>query len=104
MTSPTPDPNQGVLDLEFATYDHYTVKLSKGAVGDMEVLRTFDAKTVDDAINLIEGLRDTAANRDTVQWQHEEVDERGLLFGLAPGGIVYEISVVPSLNEPLTAS
>ena len=100
MPDITPAPDQ--LDLEFATYDHYTVKLCKGAVGDMEVVRTHTAHDVDSAINLIEGLRDSAANRDDVTWQNEEVDERGLLFGLAPKGLVFEISVVPPLNTPLS--
>ena len=84
------------------TYTHYTITLSKGAVGDMEVIRSHKAATVDDAVNLIEGLRDNAENRDAVQWQYEEVDEKGLLFGLAPHGIVYELSVVPPLAGDLS--
>jgi hypothetical protein len=98
----TNDPTQLELDLEFPTYDHYTVTLAKGAVGDMEPLRTHTAKDPDSAVNFVESLRDNAANRDSVQWQNEEVDERGLLFGLAPGGLVFEISVVPPLNTPLS--
>jgi hypothetical protein len=98
----TTDPNQGVLDLEFATYDHYTITLAKGAVGDLEVVRTHSAKDVDGAINFVESLRDNAANRDNVQWQHPEVDAQGVMFGLAPGGVVYEISVVPPLSTPLS--
>ena len=54
------------------------------------------------AINFVESLRDNAANRDNVQWQHEEVDAQGVMFGLAPGGVVYEISVVPPLSTPLS--
>ena len=99
----TQDPNQLKLDLEHPTYDHYTVTLAKGAVGDMQALRTHTATNVDDAINLVEGLRDTAANRDNVQWQNDEVDERGLLFGLAPQGVVFEISVTPPLSFTLSA-
>lgn len=98
----TDEPEQLELPLEFATYDHYTVKLSKGAVGDMEVLRTHTAQTVDDALNLIEGLRDTAVNRDKVTWQHDEVDERGILYGLAPQGVVFELAVEPPLTTPLS--
>lgn len=92
---------QPELDLEFASYDHYTITLAKGAVGDMESIRTHTAKSVDDATNLIEGLRDITANRDGVLWQNEEVDERGLMFGLAPKGVVFEISVVPPLSTEL---
>jgi hypothetical protein len=98
----TDQPEQLELPLEYATYDHYTVTLAKGAVGDMEVLRTHTAKNVDDALNLIEGLRDTAVNRDKVTWQHDEVDERGILYGLAPQGIVFELSVYPPLGTPLS--
>jgi len=96
------DPNQLELDLELPTYTYYTITLAKGAVGDMEQLRSHTAKDPDSAVNLIEGLRDITANRDKVQWQNQEVDERGLLFGLAPHGIVFEISVVPPLNTPLS--
>jgi hypothetical protein len=98
----THDPNQGTLDLEFATYDHYTVTLSKGAVGAMEAVRTHTAHTVDEAVNLIDGLRDSVASRDNVTWQGTEVDERGLLFGLAPGGTVFEIAVLPPLSTVLS--
>lgn len=98
----TTDPNQGVLDLEFATYSHYTVTLAKGAVGDMAPIRKHTATDVDSAINFVESLRDNAANRDNVTWQHPEVDAAGTMFGLAPGGVVYEISVVPPLSTPLS--
>jgi hypothetical protein len=104
----TPDPNQRAegqleLPLEYHVYDHYTIKLSKGSIGEMEIVRTHTAKTVDDAITFVESLRDMFANRDDVQWQGDEVDERGLLFGLARG-VVYEISVVPPLSEGLRGS
>lgn len=90
------------LPLEYPTYTHYTITLAKGAVGEMTTVRTHTAKDVDAAVNLIEGLRDASAGRDGVTWQHEEVDERGVLYGLASGGIVWEISVVPPLSETLT--
>lgn len=95
-------PEQLELDLEYATYDHYLVRLFKGAIGDMELVRSHSAKTVDDAYNLIDGLRELWTNRDSVTWQYEEVDADGHLYGLAPGGVVYEISVVPPLNTPLS--
>ena len=100
----TTDPNQLELDLEYATYDHYTVTLAKGAVGDMEAIRTHTARDVDGAINFIESLRDNAANRDKVTWQNEEVDAAGVMFGLAPHGVVFEISVVPPLTTELSKS
>jgi hypothetical protein len=99
---PPPQPVQLELDLEFATYDHYTITIAKGAIGDMEVVRTHKAKTSDQAVDLVEGLRDTFGNRENVQWQHPEVDEQGVMYGLAPGGVVFEISVVPTLNTPLS--
>jgi hypothetical protein len=99
----TNEPVQLELDLEYPGYDHYTVKLAKGAQGDMQVVRTHQATDVDSAINFVESLRDLTANRDEVQWQREGVDERGLLFGLAPQGVVFEISVVPPLSTPLAS-
>jgi hypothetical protein len=95
---------QPELPLEFATYDHYTITLAKGAVGDMHVVREHQAKDEEAAITLIEGLRDAAAGRDGVTWQNQEVDTRGLMFGLAAGGVVWEISVVPTFTEGLRAS
>ena len=97
----TNQPEQLELDLEFATYDHYTVTLAKGAVGEMEPIRKHTARDADAAINFVESLRDNAANRDNVTWQHDEVDAAGTMFGLAPGGVVYEISVVPPLGTEL---
>jgi hypothetical protein len=93
---------QPELDLEHATYDHFTITLAKGAVGDMEVIRTHAAGDVDGAINLIESLRDATAGRDNVTWQNEGVDAAGVMFGLAPAGVVFEISVVPPLATPLS--
>lgn len=96
------EPEQLQLDLQMPTYDHYVVQLAKGAVGDMVVVREHSAKSTDGAINFIESLRDTAAGRDDVTWQNDEVDERGLLYGLAPGGVVFQISVVPPLTTALS--
>jgi hypothetical protein len=98
----TNQPEQLELDLEFPTYTHYTVALAKGAVGEMVILRKHTARDVDSAINFIESLRDNAANRDNVTWQHDEVDAAGTMFGLAPGGVVFEISVVPPLTTELS--
>src|SRR4051812_37254310 len=100
MTDETPEQLQ--LPLEMPTYDHYTIKLSKGLVGDLTLVRSHTAVTVDDAMTLIEGLRDSAANRDNVTWQSDEVDARGILYGLAPGGAVFEISVFPPLGVTLS--
>ena len=97
MTFPPPH-TQPELDLEFPTYDHYTVTISKGAIGDMEVVRTFNAKESTGALDLIEGLRETYVVRDNVTWQDQEMPESGALYGLAPHGIVWEITVVPPLG------
>jgi len=95
------DYEQLTLDLEYPVYDHYTIELRKGEVGNMDVLRTHSVTRLDDAINLIEGLRDSALQRDSVAWQHDEVTEDGTLYGLAPGGVVFMISVVPPLSTSL---
>jgi hypothetical protein len=90
------------LPLEHPTYDHFTVTLAKGAVGDMQVVRQHEAHTEDDALNFVDSLRNYTEGRDNVTWQNLEVDERGLLFGLAPGGVVFEISVVPPFSQGLS--
>ena len=93
---------QPELPLEFATYDHYTVELRKGAQHAEETVRRHEAKSVKDAEALIEGLRDTANQRDGVSWQFEEVGADGRLYGLAPGGVVFLITVVPPLSVALS--
>jgi carbonic anhydrase len=80
--------------------DHYTVELRKGDMGDMETLRSHEVHTVDDALNLIDGLRNSALQRDHVTWQADEVDVHGNLYGLSHG-TVYQISCVPPLTEAL---
>jgi hypothetical protein len=83
-------------------YSHYTVELRKGSPAE-ETVRHHEVKTVPEAEKLIEGLRDTANQRDGVSWQYEEVDVQGNLYGLAPGGVVYTINVVPPLSVALRA-
>jgi len=97
MTEPT-SPEQLELPLEFPTYDHYVVTISKGAIGDMEVVRTHQAKTEEEALNLVDGLRDSFGNRDNVTWREQEMTATGTMYGLAPGGVVYEIAVTPTLG------
>ena len=89
---------QPELPLEYPTYTEYTVTISKGDVADMDTIRTFQAKDDSGALDLIEGLRDTFANRDKVTWQVREMPENGIMYGLAPGGVVYEILVVPPIG------
>src|SRR5262245_32782806 len=93
---------QPTLPLEMPVYTHYIVELTKGAVGNMEHVRSYQATSVDGALNFVEGFRTSAASRDNVNWQSDEVDERGLLYGLAPGGVVFCITVVPPLSESLS--
>lgn len=81
-------------------YDHYTIELRKGAIGEMETLRSSTAKSVEDAANLIDGWRDNALQRDGVTWQSDEVDNHGNLYGMV-GSTVYQISCVPPLTETL---
>lgn len=94
-------PEQLTLDLEWPVYTHYTVELTKGAVGSMELVRTLHPRTALDAAGVVDAWRQTATAREGVTWQGDEVDERGLLYGLGPGGVVYCISCVPPLSEAL---
>lgn len=99
----TEAPEQLTLPLEFHMYDHYTIEVRKGAVGEMQTLRTMSAKSVEDAQNLIEGFRDSCLQREDVTWQADEVDAHGNLYGLV-SGVVWQISVVPPLTEPLVTA
>lgn len=96
------DYEQLTLDLEYPVYDHYTIELRKGEVGNMETLRSHSVSRVDDALNLIEGLRESVLQRDHVTWQHDEVGPDGTLYGMADG-VVFMISVVPPLSVSLLA-
>jgi hypothetical protein len=98
------DYEQLTLDLEYPVYDHYTVELRKGEVGNMAVLRSHNVRSTDDATNLIDGLRDSALQRDKVTWQHDEVQPNGTLYGMTDEGTLYMISVVPPLSESLLVS
>ena len=89
------------LEWDTMTYDHYTVEIRKGPEFDeSQVLRTHNVKTVDDALGLIEGFRDTYNQRNGVSWQDDEVNAEGKLYGLA-GGEVYVISCTPPLTTEL---
>ena len=92
---------QQELPLEWPVYKHYTVELRKGAMGDLQTVRSTDADSAGDALDLIESFRDTSASRDNVTWQVREPDGTGSMMGLAPGGVVWQIHVNPDLNTAL---
>jgi hypothetical protein len=96
-----PMTEQPELPLEMSTYDHYTVTLSKGPLFNEDSIHTHVADDRRDAVGLIDGLRDNYAERADVTWQANEVNGEGKLYGLAPGGVVYLIQVVPPLATPL---
>jgi hypothetical protein len=64
---------------------------------DELTIRRHEAKTEADAAALIEGIRDTCAQRDGVSWQYEETNAEGNLYGMGPGALVYRIVVSPPL-------
>lgn len=92
---------QQELALEYPVRDHYTIELRKGAMGDLQTVRSMEAQTAEDALNLIEGFRDSSESRDDVTWQNREPDGTGSMMGLAPGGVVWQIHVNPDLNTQL---
>lgn len=92
---------QPELPLEWPPYDHYKVEIRSGPLFEEGALRTHKAESVEDAVNLIEGLRDTYAARAEVVWQADEVNGEGKLHGLAPEGVVWLIQVTPPLTTPL---
>lgn len=92
------------LDFKEPDVDHYTIQLRRGPLpGDQEVLREHTAKDAPAAEAMIEALRDTALKRDQVTWQGETVSADGNLYGLAPGGAIYTLSVTPPLTVALSA-
>lgn len=82
-------------------YKHYTVELRRGTMPNLETIRSTKATDVDGAIGLIEGFRDIAVSRNDVTWQDDEVNPEGFVYGLAPGGEVWQIMCVPPLAQEL---
>ena len=78
--------------------DHYDIELRRGADGS-NTLRKHEASSPDDALAFVEALRDDAQVRYMVTWQTEEPIVGGKMYGLAPGGVVYEIAVIPPLEN-----
>ena len=95
---------QQELDLEYAVYEHYVVELRQGSPPNQVTLHSTKAKTVDDAVDLIEGFRELGRDKHNVAWKDEEVDTYGDLYGLAPGnegGEIWQIHVTPNLETEL---
>jgi hypothetical protein len=90
---------QPQLDLEWPPVaDTFTIELRTGPMHDELVTRKHTATSREDAEALIEGMRDTCAQRDGVSWQYEETNSEGKLYGLGPNALVYVISVSPPLT------
>lgn len=95
------EPEQLELELEWPVHDHYKIELIEGAGDAVEVVRSTKATDVDGAIGLIDGFRELAAGRDDVTWDGDNVDERGVLFGLDAKGVTWQITCVPPLSQEL---
>jgi hypothetical protein len=94
-----PDNEQLAFDFDAPTEaSNYDVTIACGPLHEEEVVRRHTAKTPEDALAIIDGLRDTYGARESVTWNGEEVNPEGRLYGLAPKGLVYVISVVPPLR------
>lgn len=87
------------LDLEYPEPpDHYTVEVRTGPLHAEETVRSHEAKTPEDAVLLIESLRETYAQREKVKWQSEEVNSVGDLLGVSEDRhLVWQIHVSPPL-------
>lgn len=94
----TTEPIQDQLPLEHAVADHYDIELRKEG-DDPKTLRKHEATNPEDAVAFMEALRDDAKVRYMVTWQTEEPTNTGKMHGLAPGGVVYQIAVVPPLEN-----
>jgi len=75
----------------------YTIELRIIRGEGFEIVRHHVAKTPEDAEAFVEALRDTSYQRLEVTWQSVEPNAEGNMYGLAPGGVVYAIVVLPPL-------
>jgi hypothetical protein len=73
----------------------YKIELLK----EDKTVRTHGADSIEAAVSLIEGLRDSYGARLDVVWQDEEVDSNGELIGEGPDGEGYTIKVTPPLED-----
>ena len=91
-------------DVEHTMLDHYTIELRHGTDPEaLEVERTQTARSGTDAISIIEAFRDRCSFRYNVTWRSDEVDQGGDLYGLAPGGEIWQINVTPDLDTELAS-
>ena len=93
-------PDNEQLELSFdppIAPETYEVTISCGPVHEEEVVRRHTVRSPDDALAIIESLRDTYSAREAVTWNGEEINAEGRLYGLAPKGLVYMIAVKPPL-------
>lgn len=91
----TTEPTQ--LPLEYDVPDHYDIELRREG-DEPSTLRKHEASTPDDALAFVEALRDDARVRYMVTWEAEEPVKNGKMHGMAPGGVVYQIAVIPPLE------
>lgn len=78
--------------------EKYTIDLLRRTHGGVEeVLRSHTADSLLDAEILVESIRESYEQRDSVVWDGDVVDSLGHLYGLS-GGQVYTIQVAPPLG------
>ena len=78
--------------------EKYTVEISRQVAGDREVLRTHSSTTPEGAEVLVESIRDSYGQRESVAWEREEVDVDGTLIGRSfVQDATYTITVTPPL-------
>lgn len=79
--------------------ENYTIEIWRAAnLGyPPELLRTHSSATVDGAETLVDSLRDSYGDRESVVWAGDEVDDKGFLAGQSPMGF-YTIVVKPPLK------
>lgn len=80
--------------------EKYTIEIwyAPDLTSTSELLRTHTSTTADGAEVMVESLRDSYGQRESVTWEGEEVDEEGLLYGRSAAGERYMILVTPPLK------
>ena len=91
---------QPELALEWPVYHSYKIELRKGpsreTISEIEVTDLLEAKI------FIEATREFTCQHDEVVWRDPQVDYKGDMVGLAPGGVIWQIHVTPPLTQKLS--
>ena len=85
------------LDLSTPEPTEYHIQLRKGDLHNTEQVKSAVVQRLDQVANIVEGYRNHAIQANDVTWKEDRV-VTGFLGGLAPGGVVWEITISPAIT------